>query len=443
MGGEALFSKILTINEAISAFVWGTPMIIILIGVGIFLAVKIRFFKRFSLIQILKSPFKKSDKDSTGKTITPFQSVAAALAGTLGTGNIIGVSTALCVGGPGVLFWMGVSGIIGMVTKYAETVLAMKYRTKDDDGAYLGGPMYYLEFGLKSKLLAIIFCVCCIAASLFGGGNCTQINSLSVAMNETFGTPFIVCGIVSAVIVGYIVSGGVKKIGRVMEISAPILSVLFILGCFIVIFANYKNIVTVTMIILKEAFSFKAAVSGTVSFGIMSAMRFGFSRGIFSNEAGMGSSPILHAASHNDPESQGLCGSFEVFFDTIVVATITGYAILTSGVFKATGEILPNLTSDAFSSVMGSFGGRFVAVSIVIFALSSMPCWFFYGEKCVSYLTKKKAALIIYRVLYIAIVIISPLISLKFIWDIADTLNGIMMLPNIIAIVLLSNKLKS
>ncbi len=425
-----------TINEAISAFVWGVPMVVLLLASGIFLAVRTRFFARFSLKDILCAVIPRREQREQG-TISSFQAVATALAGTIGIGNIVGVSTALAAGGPGAVFWMWVSALIGIPIKYAEIVLAGQYRRRNAKGEQVGGPMYYLRDGLKSRAFAAAFCVFCLGACLLGVGNCAQVSSITVSLQETFQVPLYLSAPMVTLAVAWITRGGIGSTGRLMALLTPLISLFFLVGGVGVCLLNAQQILPVTVEIFRGAFSLSAVGGGAMGYGISRALRYGFSRGIFSNEAGMGSSPIVHAATDAPAVKQGLCGAFEVFFDTVVIATVTAYAILTTGVLDQSQGDGSGLAAMAFRAAYGRPGEIFVALSILFFALVSMPCWYYYGEKALEYLNPQGSGRI-FRALYLLIALICPFVNVAALWALADTFNGLMALPNLVAVLYLS-----
>lgn len=432
------------INSTINSIVWGPPMLILLVGTGIFVTFLTKFFQVTKIKlwwsgtfgQLLKKQEKKDDVN-----ITPFQAVSTALASTVGTGNIVGVATAIVSGGAGAVFWMWVSAFFGMMTKYCEIVLSLKYRETAADGTYRGGPMYYIKNGLGEKwgwmgtLFAVFGAFAC-----FGIGNMTQANSIVSTIQETTGVSPLISGIVLAAIVALVVIGGIKRIASVTEKLVPFMAIFYIVGGVLAIVLNIGRLGPAFGEIFAGAFSFKAVGGGVMGYVIMQAMRFGFARGVFSNEAGLGSAPIAHAASSTkDPCEQGLWGVFEVFVDTLVVCSITGLNIVMSGLYT-TGDLKgAPLTMAAFGQTLGGFAGIFLTIAIACFAGSTILGWSYYGERCVDYLTKgNKTILLIYKLIFVGLIIVGSVGGLTLIWDIADTLNGLMALPNLIAVVLLS-----
>ncbi|MBP1548632.1 MAG: sodium:alanine symporter family protein [Oscillospiraceae bacterium] len=562
---DKIVSVVEKINDAVNGFVWGVPMLILIISTGIFMTIRTGFFQVTKIKYWFGSTFlaifkKKSvTKTKEKKAISQFQALATALAATIGTGNIAGVATALVIGGPGAVFWMWMSAFFGMMTNFSEKVLGIYFRKKNTDGEWAGGPMYYIEEGLKNKKgvkhiakpLAVLFSVFCVLAS-FGIGNMTQVNSISSAMKANFSIPAIVTGIVLAVIAGLIIIGGIKRIASVTEKLVPFMALFYIIGCLIIFISNYKQIPYVFSSIFTSAFRFDAVAGGVGGYIIMRAATMGFKRGIFSNESGLGSSVIVHSASDvKEPVIQGMWGIFEVFFDTLVVCTLTAFVILSSPanaptfdtamqnisteaqyfqlsdvqndgvvmlidrnyttVLKVAGKTAaegtyteydaktiygqtltvkllnagqakdeddftfanimsvkgvqgknadgtpmvdengnPVITSVkieevngvpivtyAFSLRFGKAAGRILAVAILLFAFSTVLGWSFYGTKALEYLFGAKA-ITAYKIIFIPFIVIGCTLDLSLAWDIADTLNGLMAIPNLIGVLLLS-----
>lgn len=562
---DKFVSVVEKINDAVNGFVWGVPMLILIISTGIFMTIRTGFFQITKIKYWFGSTFlaifkKKSvTKTKEKKAISQFQALATALAATIGTGNIAGVATAIVIGGPGAVFWMWMSAFFGMMTNFSEKVLGIYFRKKNADGEWAGGPMYYIEEGLKDKKgvkhiakpLAVLFSVFCVLAS-FGIGNMTQVNSISSAMKSNFSIPAIVTGIVLAVIAALIIIGGIKRIASVTEKLVPFMAMFYIIGCLIIFISNYKQIPYVFSSIFTSAFRFDAVAGGVGGYIIMRAATMGFKRGIFSNESGLGSSVIVHSASDvKEPVIQGMWGIFEVFFDTLVVCTLTAFVILSSpanaqtfdtamqnistevqyfelssvqnnGVVKLidnnyttvlkvadktaaegtyteynaktvygqplTVKLLnaetakdeddftfanvmtvqgvqgkntdgtpmtdengnPVITSVkieevngvplvtyAFSLRFGKIAGQVLAIAILLFAFSTVLGWSFYGTKALEYLFGAKAVTV-YKIIFIPFIVIGCTLDLSLAWDIADTLNGLMAIPNLVGVLLLS-----
>ena len=428
---------LMQLNSTINSFVWGPPMLVLLVGTGVYLTFRTNFFSILKLGYVLKNTlFKIFAKGQEGEgEITAFQAVATALAATVGTGNIAGVATAIALGGPGAVFWMWLSAIFGMTTKFGEVVLSIKYREKTPDGRFVGGPMYYIQNGTGQKWLAKIFAVFGALAA-FGIGNMVQSNSVAASLQETFSVPPLVTGLVLAALTALVILGGIKRIGAVTERLVPLMATIYILGALFIIFMNASHIPEAFGLIFSNAFTPTAATGGFAGATLAMGIRFGIARGVFSNEAGLGSAPIAHAAATTDhPVRQGLWGVFEVFMDTIVICSLTALAILVSGLWDS-GVTGAALTTQAFDeAIIG--GGYIVSVGIMLFAFSTILGWSYYGERCAEYLFGPKA-IVPYRVVWIPFVIIGSIGGLTFIWDLADTLNGLMAIPNLIGVVLLS-----
>lgn len=432
-----LISKI---NAAINDIVWGPVMLTLLIGTGLFLSVKTGFlqFNKFGYMMkhTLLGVFSKNQHEKDTSGVSPFQAVATAMAGTIGTGSIAGLATAIVSGGPGAVFWMWVSALLGMITKYSEILLSIKFREKNDEGRWVGGPMYYIKNGLKLKWLAVLFAVFAMIACL-GTGNATQSNSIAVALESTVGIEPWITGIVLTILVAAVILGGMKRISSVNEKLVPIMAVFYVICAVIALILNIKKIPTAFALIFKEAFNFKAAAGGVAGYGIMLAMHYGFSRGVFSNEAGLGSAPIAHAASSTkSPVKQGLWGMFEVFFTTIIICTFSALIILTTDIWS-TGQFQGSALSIAsFNAIIPGVGGIVVTLSTIFFALSTILGWAYYGEVCMEFLSNNsKKAVLAYRCIYVAFVFIGTIGSLDLIWSISETMNGLMAIPNLIGII--------
>jgi alanine or glycine:cation symporter, AGCS family len=425
------------LNGIVNGIVWGPPMLFLLVGTGVYLTIRTNFFSILKLGYVLKNTFLKMfSKETHGEgEITPFQAVATALAATVGTGNVAGVATAIALGGPGAIFWMWVSAIFGMTTKFGEVVLSIKFREKTADGRFVGGPMYYITNGLKWKWLAVIFSIFGALAA-FGIGNMVQSNSVAASLQESFNIPPLATGVVLAVLTALVILGGIKRIGAVTERLVPLMAAIYILGALFIIVANGAHIPEAFGLIFKYAFTPSAATGGFAGATIATAMRRGISRGVFSNEAGLGSAPIAHAAATTDhPVRQGLWGVFEVFMDTIVICTMTALAIMVSGLWDS-GVTGAALTTQAFNEAIPN-GGYIVSIGIVMFAFSTILGWSYYGERCAEYLFGSKA-IMPYRIVWIPMVIVGAIGGLEALWDLADTLNGLMAIPNLIGVLALS-----
>ena len=444
---EAIINFIEMINSKVNGFVWGPVMLTLLVGTGLFLSIRTGFlqFRRFgyAIKHTVGSLFSKGQHEKTKSGVSPFQAVATAMAGTIGTGSIAGIATAIVSGGPGAVFWMWISALLGMVTKYSEIVLSLHFREKNENDQWVGGPMYYIRKGVKSKwlgkVLAALFAVFAMVACL-GTGNATQSNSIADALHKTLNVPTAITGIILTTIVAAVILGGMKRISSINEKLVPFMAVFFVVCSVVAVAINYKAVPEAFSLIFREAFNFKAAVGGAAGYGIMTAMRFGFARGVFSNEAGLGSAPIAHAASSaKNPVDQGLWGMFEVFFTTIIICTLSALTILTTGIWE-TGKISGAALSIAsFNSIIPGLGGIIVTLATVFFALSTILGWAYYGEVSVGYLTKNsKVAVYIYRIVYVLMVYIGAIGSLDLIWSISETMNGLMAIPNLVGLISLS-----
>ncbi|MDW7670808.1 MAG: sodium:alanine symporter family protein [Bacillota bacterium] len=416
-------------------------MLVLIVGTGVYLSIRTNFLQvgkfGFAMKQTLFKIFDKTEISEDGD-ITPFQALSTALAATIGTGNIAGVATAIAIGGPGAVFWMWVSAFFGMMTKFSEVVLAIQYREKNKDGNWVGGPMYYITDGLGQnwKWLAYVFAAFGALAA-FGIGNMVQANSVAAALEATFNIPVLVSGIVLAIAAGAVILGGLKRIAAVTEKIVPFMAVFYMIGAIVIVILNIVHIPEALGLIFRHAFTAKAGVGGFAGATVMMAMRFGVARGVFSNEAGLGSAPIAHAAARTDhPVRQGLWGVFEVFADTIVICTLTALTIITSGVWNS-GVTGAALTTAAFNEGLPGPGGIIVAIGILFFAFSTLLSWAYYGEKCAEYILGSGFNKI-YRIIWLPLIVLGAVGSLTMIWDIADTLNGLMAIPNLVALLGLS-----
>ena len=430
------------LNSRINAFVWGPPMLIAIIGVGVFITIRTGFiqFSRFGLMcrETMGKILRRGPK--TEGDITPFQAMTVAMGGTVGVGNIAGVATAIAVGGPGAVFWMLLSGVVGMATKFAEVVLGLHYRQREPGGPMMGGPMTYITNGMgrRWRWLAGIFCVFGALAA-FGIGNMVQSNAVAEGMGH-FGVPRWATGLVLVVAVGLVTVGGIKRIARVAEFCVPFMCCAYMLGAITVIVMNVARIPSVAAMVLRHAFTPTAATGGFAGAAVMMAVRYGIARGVFSNEAGLGSAPMAHATAQTDhPVRQGLWGIFEVFFDTIVMCSATALVILLTGVWTS-GKSGASLTMAGFEASFGTtIGFPIVVLSMILTAYDTNIAWCFYGETCSSFLFgRKKRVRYAYRVLWLPFTLVGAVGGLKTIWNISDTLNGLMAIPNLIALVVLS-----
>nr|WP_237444349.1 sodium:alanine symporter family protein [Sinobacterium norvegicum] len=421
----------------INGIVWGVPMLALILGVGLFLSFGIRFMTLTKLGMGFKLLFGGRKGDDKEGEISPFNALMTSLSATIGTGNIAGVATAIALGGPGALFWMWCTALVGMATKYAEAVCAVNFREVDEQGNYRGGPMYYIKNGLGSKWawLATAFAIFGMLAG-FGIGNSVQSNSVASALTANFGVDPWVTGIILMVLTAAVILGGVKRIANVAGVLVPFMAVAYLaLGIFVLVL-NIDQIPSAFALILNSAFTGHAAEGGFAGAAVWMAIRFGVARGVFSNEAGLGSAPIAHAAAQtNSPVRQGMIAMLGTFIDTIIVCSITGLAIIVTGVWTS-GETGAALSSMAFQSTM-PIGGVVIAVALSVFAFTTILGWSFYCERCVQYLFGNKAVKP-FRVLWVLVVPLGAVANLEFVWLLADTLNGLMAVPNLIALALLS-----
>ncbi|MDQ0351816.1 AGCS family alanine or glycine:cation symporter [Alkalibacillus filiformis] len=418
---------------AIGDIVWGPWLLILLVGTGIFLTIRLSFLQFKTLPYALKLSFspKRQDKKSEGD-ISHFQALTTALAATIGTGNIAGVATAVVLGGPGAVFWMWISALFGMATKYAEAILAVKYRVKEPSGKMAGGPMYYIEKGLKMKWLAVLFAIFGAIAA-FGIGNMVQSNSVSDVLDDTFSVPVVATGVVLAVLAGLVILGGIKSIGKVTAYIVPFMALFYVIGGLVILFTNLEMAGQAIAFIFTDAFTGEAVAGGAIG----AVIRWGVARGVFSNEAGLGSAPIAAAAARTDyPGRQALVSMTQVFIDTIVVCTITGVTIVMADMYLA-GEEGASLTSQSFEFFLGPTGSLIVSIGLVFFAFSTILGWSYYGEKCFGYLTKHRG-LTGYRVVFILFIFVGAIVQLDVVWSFADVMNGLMAVPNLIGLLLLS-----
>jgi AGCS family alanine or glycine:cation symporter len=469
-----MIETIAKINSTINGVVWGVPMLILIIGTGIYMTSRTKFFQITHAGHVFSKTiggvFKKSSNVKNSKekaTISQFQALCTALAATIGVGNIAGVAAAIAAGGPGAVFWMWLSAFFGMMTNYSENVLGIYYRRKNAHGEWCGGAMYYLRDGLGSKkgcktigkILAVLFSIFCIMAS-FGIGNMSQVNTITSnitsvfkisALDKTFNVGqtqinlySLIVGICLMFIAGLVIVGGIKRIAQVTEKFVPFMAVVYIIGALIVFFCNITKVGQVFGAIFEYAFGIKAVGGAAVGVAVKSAATWGFKRGVFSNEAGLGSSVMVHSASNVvEPVRQGMWGIFEVFADTIVVCTLTAFSILSSGLIDLeTGVMLTAsektaLVSEAFGSVFNigniNIGGAFIAIAILLFAFSTVLGWSYYGTKAWEFLFGTKST-IIYKVVFVVFIVFGATMSLDLAWDISDTFNGLMALPNLIGV---------
>jgi AGCS family alanine or glycine:cation symporter len=420
----------------LNGYLWGPPMLLLLFGTHLYLTFRLRFIQRF-LGKAIKLSI-SSDGKGAGD-VSHFGSLTTALAATIGTGNIVGVATAVSLGGPGAVLWMWLTGVFGIATKYSEALLAVKYRVKTSDGTMLGGPMYALERGLKMKWLAILFCVF-TAMAAFGIGNMVQANSVASLTNEAFHVSPWVSGLIMAALTAMVILGGLRSIARVCEGLVPFMAIFYVAGCGIILAINAAYLIPAIKLICVSAFTPKAAGGGFAGATVMMAMRFGIARGLFSNESGLGSAPIVAAAARtSNPVRQALVSSTGTFWDTVVICLMTGLVLVTTIMkFPAGMEGLKGaqLTKVAFAQIP-HVGPVVLVVGLLTFVFSTILGWSYYGERAVEYLIGKRAILP-YRLLWVVAVFIGAVVTLPFVWDLADAMNACMAIPNLIALLLLS-----
>ena len=455
---EGFLGVVEKVNDAVNGFVWGWPALILLAFVGVLMTVLTKFFQISHIGHWFKNTIgaifgdKNVTKHTSDKSISQFQSLCTALAATVGTGNIAGVASAIATGGPGAVFWMWIIAFFGIMTNYSENVLGILYRIKNDKDEWSGGPMYYLKNGLGAKkgckqigaILAVLFCCFCLLAS-FGIGNMTQVNTIATNMLDAFSIPKFVTGIAVLILVGLVVVGGLKRIAAVTEKIVPAMVIIYILGTIIICLMHISSMGAVFVSIFKGAFGLKAVGGGIVGSGVKLAVQMGMKRGVFSNEAGLGSSVMVHSNSNvKEPVRQGMWGIFEVFADTIVVCTLTALSVLSSGFIDLeTGKVVDSVTNtgslvgQAFGATFGQIGTGFVAIALLLFAFSTVLGWSHYGTKAFEYLFGTKST-IVYKVIFVLAVFGGAVMGENLAWDLSDTFNGLMMIPNLIGVLVLS-----
>lgn len=441
----ALFSVFKESLGTLNSLVWGPPMLVLILGVGLYLSIRLKglTIQKLGLaFRLLLSGFSSpnsslpSDNTQNGD-ISRFNALMTSLSATIGTGNIAGVATAIFLGGPGALFWMWCTALVGMATKYAEAVLAVQYREKDKDGNYVGGPMYYIRNGLGDnwRWLAVVFALFGMMAG-FGIGNTVQANSVADVLQKEFSIPVQYSGAVMAVLVAAVILGGVKRIATVAGALVPFMALAYVVCGLIILTLHFTQIPSALVLVVTEAFTPTAATGGFAGATVWAAIQFGVARGVFSNEAGLGSAPIAHAAAKtNSPVEQGLIAGLGTFIDTIIICSITGLVIIISGEWTS-GETGAALSSQAFSESI-PFGNYIVVVGLCVFAFTTLLGWSYYGERCVQYLFGTQSKMI-FRVIWVIAVYVGATSELSFVWLLADTLNAMMALPNLVALLLLS-----
>lgn len=421
----------------VNDFAWGLPLLVLLLGTGLLLTVRLGLIQIIKLPKALKLIF-TAENHGDGD-INSFGALCTALAATVGTGNIVGVATALAAGGPGALFWMWMAAFVGMATKYAEGVLAIKYRTVDANGQMSGGPMYYILNGMgkKFKPLAVFFAFSGVLVALLGIGTFSQVNSITSSINKITGLPPQIISIIVAILVAIIVIGGIKNISNVASRVVPFMAILYILACLIILMANFKAIPSAFMTIISSAFTGHAAVGGFAGAVMKDAISKGVARGVFSNESGLGSAPIAAAAAKTHwPAEQGLISMTGTFIDSIIICTLTGLTLVITGVWS-TDTNAALMTQDAFSTVFGSFGSTTLSICLVLFAFTTILGWNYYGERCIEFLFGVKG-IKPYRLIFILMVALGGFLQIQLIWTIADIVNALMAFPNLIALLALS-----
>ncbi len=451
-----MIDTITSINGAINGFVWGIPVLSLLILTGVLMTGLTKGFQLTHCAHWLKNTIGSVfNKDVSGhnkdkSSISQFQALCTAMAATVGVGNIAGVATAIASGGPGAIFWMWVAAIFGTMTNFSENVLGIYYRTKNVDNEWAGGAMYYLSAGVGGMkgckklggVLAVLFSIFAILAS-FGIGNASQVNTIALNLKSAFSIPTIATGIILMILAGLVIVGGIKRIASVTEKIVPFMVILYLIGAVLIVACNASQVDLAFEAIFSFAFGVRAIGGAALGIAVKNAVTWGFKRGVFSNEAGLGSSVMVHSASNvKEPVRQGMWGIFEVVADTLVVCTLTALVILTSGfVDLQTGELLTSaegsvLVSEAFGSIFGSAGSGFVAIAILLFAFSTVLGWSYYGSKAWEYLFGTKSTMI-YKVVFVLFVVVGATLELSLAWDISDTFNGLMAIPNLIGVIVL------
>lgn len=428
----------LELFKAINNLVWGAPLLILLVGTGIYLTLRLGVFQIRKLPMAFRLIF-ASDQSGQGD-VSSFAALCTALAATVGTGNIVGVATAITTGGPGALFWMWVAAFFGMATKYAEGFLAIKYRTKDANGQAAGGPMHYITLGMGKnwKPLAVFFAISGVLVALLGIGTFSQVNSITASLETSFGLAPQLVSIVTAISIAFFIFGGIEKISDVSTKVVPFMAILYILASITVLAVYWDQLLPTLALVFKSAFTPAAAMGGFVGATVKEAIQRGIARGVFSNESGLGSAPIAAAAAKSDnPVEQGLISMTGTFIDTLIICSLTGLSILVTGQWTTEGLAGAPLTQAAFATVFGNSGTIALTISLVLFAFTTILGWSYYGERCIEFLFGTKSILP-YRLLFVAMVALGGFLKLDLIWTIADIVNGLMALPNLIALLALS-----
>lgn len=429
--------------EKVNRVVWGPPLLILLVGTGIYLTMKLKLLQVFKLPLALKCVFGKDDEKNDDKAkgdISSFAALCTALSSTIGTGNIVGVATAIQFGGPGALFWMWIAAFFGMATKYAEGVLAIKYRIVDENGDMSGGPMYYIEKGLGVKWLGKIFAFFGVCVACFGIGTFAQVNAISKSTKILFNVPLVVTAIIVTAVVAIVTLGGVKRISKVTETIVPFMAIFYIVGVIFLLILNIRELPEAILLIITSAFNPKAALGGSTGITVVVAMQRGIGRGVFSNEAGLGSAPIAAAAAKTkSPVKQGLITMTGTFFDTIIICTMTGLALIVTGVWNNVALEGAELTTEAFKlGIPIAYLGKYIVnIGLIFFAFTTILGWNYYGERCIEYIFGIEG-IRPYRYIYIILIAIGGFLPLNLIFVLADIVNGLMAIPNLIALIALS-----
>ena len=422
----------------INSYAWGVPMLVLILGTGLFLSVGLKFMSIARIPFGFRLLWKGRIPGEDAGEISPFNALMTSLSATIGTGNIAGVATAIFLGGPGAVFWMWVTALVGMATKYAEAVCAVRFREQDENGNYVGGPMYYIKNGMgeKWKWLATLFAIFAAIAG-FGIGNTVQSNSVADALYTNFGLPQVWTGIIIMILVGLVLVGGLQRISTVAGRLVPAMAVLYILASLVVVLLNIGALPHAIGLIFTHAFTPSAATGGFAGAAVWAAIRFGVARGVFSNEAGLGSAPIAHAAAKSKgPVSQGLVAMLDTFIDTIIVCSFTAFAIITTGAWTS-GATGAALTSAAFNAALPGIGGPIIALALAVFAFTTILGWSYYCERSLQYLFGLKV-IMPFRVVWSVAALVGSVLTLEFVWLLADTLNALMAVPNLIALIVLS-----
>ncbi len=428
----------LELFKAINNLIWGPPLLLLLVGTGVYLTLRLGVFQIGKLPTAFRLIF-SSDQSGQGD-VSSFAALCTALAATVGTGNIVGVATAITTGGPGALFWMWVAAFFGMATKYAEGFLAIKYRTKDANGQAAGGPMHYITLGMGKnwKPLAVFFAISGVLVALLGIGTFSQVNSITASLETSFGLAPQLVSIVTAISIAFFIFGGIEKISDVSTKVVPFMAILYILASITVLAVHWDQLLPTLALVFKSAFTPAAAMGGFVGATVKEAIQRGIARGVFSNESGLGSAPIAAAAAKSDnPVEQGLISMTGTFIDTLIICSLTGLSILVTDQWTTEGLAGAPLTQAAFATVFGNTGSIALTISLVLFAFTTILGWSYYGERCIEFLFGTKAILP-YRLLFVAMVALGGFLKLDLIWTIADIVNGLMALPNLIALLALS-----